>query len=454
MNARSIRARSVIAAAVGILVALVVVGALVSVLVSRHLHRSLDHTLRQRAVEIAQLNASAPALLTTPGALDSPVGATQLLVEVVDRNGQIVARSLSLGGRVLSTGVFVGSAIERGRPTYANAELGSEHVRVYTAPLAEIGGPARGGAVVVAASTHDLNETVGRLHLFVVLTGLVAALLGAGAVALLMRRALEPLRRLATAASEIERTGDPHRRLPQPDTSDEVAQLAGTLNAMLASLERSRERERRFLADASHELRTPLTALRGNVAYVARHGATPSVIEDLERDADRLARLADDLLVLSREESGGGPRDDVVDIGALALELAGHESDVDAIAPHDVNIRGDRIALERALENLVQNGRKYGPQGGRITVTVEARDGLALLTVSDEGAGLEPSDAEAAFRRFWRGRNSTNGSGLGLPIVRAIAERHGGRAYAEGPRFTIELPRLRDVSETAATTTR
>jgi two-component system OmpR family sensor kinase len=454
VNARSIRARSVVAAAVGILLALVVVGALVSVLVSRHLHRSLDHTLRQRAVEIAQLNASAPALLTTPGALDSPVGATQLLVEVVDRNGKIVARSLSLGGRVLSTGALVGSAIDRGRPTYANAELGSDHMRVYTAPLAEIGGPARGGAVVVAASTHDVDETVGRLHLFVFLTGLVAALLGAGAVALLMRRALEPLRRLATAASEIERTADPHRRLPQPDTSDEVAQLAGTLNAMLASLERSRERERRFLADASHELRTPLTALRGNVAYVARHGATPSVIDDLERDADRLARLADDLLVLSREESGDVAPDDVVDIGALAMELADRANDVDAVAPDDVNVRGDRVALERALENLVQNGRKYGPSGGRITVTVESRDGLALLTVTDEGAGLQPSEAEVAFRRFWRGTDSTNGSGLGLPIVRAIAERHGGRAYADGPRFTIELQRLRDLSETAGTTSR
>jgi two-component system, OmpR family, sensor kinase len=450
MTKLSVRLRSVVAAAVGILVALVVVGTLVSVLVSRHLHHSLDHTLRQRAVEIAQLNASAPALLTTPGALDSPVGSTQLLVEVVDRRGTIVARSLSLGGRILRAQPIVRAAIDRGRPGYANATLGTDKVRLYSAPLAEVGGPARGGAVVVAASTHDLDETVGSVHVFVFVTGVFAALLGATAVALLMRRALAPLRRLAVAAAEIEETGDPRRRLPEPDSGDEVGRLAGTLNAMLASLERARENERRFLADASHELRTPLTALRGNVEYVARHGATPAVVADLERDAERLARLADDLLVLSREESTAGLPDDLVDIAALAREFAG--DDVQVVATEPVTVRGDRAALERALENLVQNGRKYGPADGRITVKVETTDGRAHLTVSDQGAGLQPYETEHAFRRFWRGRHDRNGSGLGLPIVRAIAERHGGRAYAEGARFTIELPRLRDLSESTGTT--
>jgi len=451
MSGRSLRMRSVVAAAVGILVALVVVGALVSVLVSRHLHRALDHTLRQRAVETAQLSASAPALLTAPGSLDSTLGGTQLLVEVVDRQGTIRARSLSLGGRVLHAKSVVHAAIAEARPGYTNTTLGSERLRLYAAPLAEVGGPARGGAVVVAASTHDLAETLGSLHVFVVLTGLVAALLGAGAVALLMRRALDPLGQLAAAASEIERTSDTRRRLPAPTTDDEVGQLAGTLNAMLASLERARERERLFVADASHELRTPLTALRGNVDYIARHGATPAVIDDLQRDADRLARLANDLLALSREESAERPADELVDLRALATVVAEREGGVDVLGAEAVQVHGDRGALERALENLVQNGRNYGPPGGRITVAVQADDGWARLTVSDEGAGLQPDEAEQAFRRFWRGRHGRNGSGLGLPIVRAIAERHGGRAFAEGARFTVELPRLRDLSESTGT---
>jgi len=452
VSGRSLQLRSVFAAALGILIALVVVGAAISVLVSRHLHHSLDRTLRQRAVEIAQLNASAPALLTTPGALDSPVGGTQLIVEVLDARGRIVARSLSLGGRVLPTDATARSAIGSGRAGYSNAGLGNERIRVYAAPLAELGGPAAGGAVVVAASTHDLRETLASLHFFVLLAGILAAALGAGVVALLMRRALRPLGRLATAATEIERTGDSRRRLPQPSSVDEVGQLAGTLNAMLASLERAREGERRFVADASHELRTPLTALRGNVAYIARHGATAAVIAELEQDAERLARLADDLLVLSREETDAAAPGEHVHLDELATAVAEGDGRIEVVAPEPVVVRGDRAALERALENLVQNGRRYGPAEGRITIDVERNDGLATVTVTDEGPGLQPYEADLAFERFWRGHHGKSGSGLGLAIVRATAERHGGRAFAEGARFTIELPVLRDLSEFDATT--
>ena len=451
MRGRSLQLRSVVAAALGILIALVIVGAAISVLVSRHLHRSLDHTLRQRAVEIAQLNASAPALLTTPGALDSPLGGTQLIVEVVDRRGSIVARSLSLGGRVLRVGTSVNGAIGSGRSGYSDANLGNERIRVYSAPLAELGGPAAGGAVVVAASTHDIEETLASLHLFALLAGIVAAVLGAGVVALLMRRALRPLGRLASAAVDIERTGDSRRKLPQPPSEDEVGQLARTLNAMLASLERARQAERRFLADASHELRTPLTALRGNVAYIARHGATPAVVAELEHDAERLTRLADDLLVLSREESDTAMPEEEVYLDELATAAAGRESGIEVVAPDPIRVRGDRAALERAVDNLLQNGRRYGPTDGSITIAVEGNDGIARLTVADEGPGLRPYEAELAFERFWRGHHHKSGSGLGLAIVRATAERHGGRAYVEGARFTIELPVLRDLSEFPAT---
>ena len=202
MSRRSLQLRSVIAAGVAILIGLVVVGSGVDLLVARHLHRSLDKSLRERAIEVAQLSASAPALLTTPGTLDSPLGGEQITVQVVDRRGRIVARSLALGGRVLPTGQLVRAAIARGSTGYEDARLGNERLRVYVAPLADIGGPAAGGAVVVAASTSDLRETLARLHLFVFLSGLVAAGLAAGAVAVLMRRALQPLGRLADAAHD------------------------------------------------------------------------------------------------------------------------------------------------------------------------------------------------------------------------------------------------------------
>jgi len=440
----SVRARSIVAAALATMIAVVVLGSVVDVVVARHLHSSLDRTLRSRAVAVAQLSASAPALLTTPGALDSPVGATQAMVEVVDRRGRIVARSLSLGGRVLPSSL-ARQTIAGESGSYRTIRFGGDELRVYAAPLADVAGPAAGGAALVAASTDDISGTLDALHVATLLAALAAAAIGALAVALLMRGALGPLARLARAAGEIERTGDSKRRLPDPHRADEVGALASTLNAMLDSLDRSREAERRFLADASHELRTPLTALRGNVAHLARHGATPELVSDLEADAERLARLADDLLTLSREEGEASPGEEVR-LDELALAVAAPDVDVTVVP---VTVRGDRAALERALGNLVENARRHGPAGGRVSVAVAEADGRALVSVADDGTGLGALDREHAFERFWRARPDGRGSGLGLSIVRATAERHGGRAFAEGSRFTIDLPVVRKASESS-----
>ena len=445
MSLRSLGVRSTVAAALAILLALVVVGVGVDVLVARNLHRSLDRSLRQRAVEVAQLSASAPALLTAPGTLDASLGGEQINVEVVDRRGRIVARSLALGGKVLPVASILRAVTSTGVGRYARADLGAEHLRVYVAPLAEAGGPAAGGAVAVAASTHDVESTLASVRLLVLLAALVAAAAGAAALALLMRRALRPLGTLARAAAEIERTSDPRRRLPQAENDDEIGRLAQTLNGMLSALERSRDAERRFLADASHELRTPLTALVGNVDYLARHGATDELVAELEEDTRRIAKLADDLLALSREEAAASP-DEVVSLDELARKAGG-----DGVATASpVLVRGDRAALERALANLVENARRHGR--GTISVDAAVHGDLATLTVSDEGEGLQGDAAEHAFERFWRGPDPGAGSGLGLAIVRATAERHGGRAFVDGSHFTIELPRLRDLSETPART--
>jgi two-component system, OmpR family, sensor kinase len=425
----SLRLRSILAAALATMITVAVLGSAIDVLVARHLRGELDRTLRTRAIEVAQLAASAPSLLTTPGALDSPVGATQAMVEVVDARGRIVARSLSLGGRVLPQAV-AREAIRGGRARFTSVEFGDQKLRVYAAPLATVSGPASGGGVIVGASTSGLMDTIRALHALTLLAALGAAAVGGAAIALLMRGALRPLARLDRAAGEIGRTGDARRRLPAPDRADEVGRLATTLNAMLESLESAREAERRFVADASHELRTPLTALRGNVEHLARHGATPALVADLQADAERLARLADDLLALSREEAAAAPGEDVR-LDELAQEAAAPDVDV-ATVP--VVVRGDGAALGRALTNLVDNARRHGR--GRITVTVAESNGFATLSVEDEGDGIAPADRERVFERF-----AGRGSGLGLAIVRATAERHGGRAFADGARVTIELVR-------------
>ena len=155
------------------------------------------------------------------------------------------------------------------------------------------------------------------------LASVAAALLAAALATLLARRALRPLRRLSFGARAIERTGDASQRLPDPHARDEVGTLAETLNAMLASLERAREAEQRFVGDASHELRTPLTALRGNLAYVTKHGADPEVLEDIAADAARLGELLDDLLALAREDAASPVRGEPVDLAELARERGG-----------------------------------------------------------------------------------------------------------------------------------
>jgi signal transduction histidine kinase len=175
-------------------------------------------------------------------------------------------------------------ALRRGRGGFADVSLGSEPVRLYAAPLPDEGGPAAGGAVLVASSTTDIDQTLHRLDLLLLLSGLLAAGVGGAAAAVLTRRGLGPLARMSSAAAEIERTGDASRRLPDPRAAGEVAELTRTLNQMLAALDAARLRERRFLADASHELRTPVTSLAGNVEFVARHGINPDVLADLQLD--------------------------------------------------------------------------------------------------------------------------------------------------------------------------
>ena len=444
-----LRTRVVVAAATSIVVAVVVLGAAVQVLLARHLHASLDGTLHDRAASIAQLSASAPALLTSQGVLEASIGPHPLEVEVVDRHGGIVGRSPTLGGRALPTSTLVARVIATGRSGYTTGTLGDEQLRIYVAPLADLGGPASGGAVIVAASTQDVNSTLAESRALIILSALAAAALVVPIAYFLTGRALAPLRELAAGAEVIEARRDPSLRLPaEPGdgrTPDELRRLADTLNRMLAALERAREGERRFVADASHELRNPLTALRGNAAYLARNGADPAALEDLREDADRLSRLVDELLALAREDAGEPPADPVR-LDELAEELSGPRVTVTASDPGWV--RGDEGALRRALANLVDNALEHGPEGGQVQVTVGRSAGKVVLAVTDQGPGIPPELVDQATSRFWRGDGggSGHGSGLGLSLVRATAERHGGRLVIRGARFAIELDPLTPLS--------
>jgi signal transduction histidine kinase len=447
----TLRARVVLAACVAIVLAVALVSVGVSVLVERQLRGNLDTSLRDRAGEVARLSVSAPALLASPGALDTSIGGQQLSIEVLDRHGRVLARSLSLGGSFLPARL-VGRVIADGRPRYANDRLAGTSLRLYVAPLPAGAGAASSGAVIVAGTTGEIVETLDRLHRFAALSALVAVALAALVCFLLVRRALRPLERLSAGAAEVERTGDTTRRLPDPRTRDEVGRLAETLNRMLAALDRARVAERRFLADASHELRTPVTALRGNIDYVRRHGPDPAAFEDLEADAARLSALVDNLLTLSREDEAGPLDQDEVRLDVLATEEAAGDSRVVVDAAEPVRVLGDEAALRGALANLLENARRHGPERGVITIRASQSNGVARLSVRDEGHGLSEEEAAHAFDRFWRKNRAGSGSGLGLAIVKATAERHGGGVRVHGSEFTIELPALKEFSKEPGTT--
>ena len=312
-------------------------------------------------------------------------------------------------------------------------------MRVYAAPLGELGrGPAAGGAVIVAGTTAEIQETLDTTRRFVLLASVAAALLAAALATVLARRALRPLRRLSSGARAIERTGDASQRLPDPHARDEVGTLAETLNAMLASLERAREAEQRFVGDASHELRTPLTALRGNLAYVTSTAPTPRCWRT-SSDAARLGDLLDDLLALAREDAAAPVRGEPVDL-ADARPRGGRRRG--GSRPSRSSSLGERPALERAVGNL-------GPQRAQPRPRPRHRRRRARRRPRRphrrrRGPRPHPEQAEHAFERFWRGPTPDSpGSGLGLAIVRAIAERHRGRVTVEGARFTIDLPAVR-----------
>jgi two-component system, OmpR family, sensor kinase len=441
MRARSLRGRLAAATAASILAAVALFAAVTVVLVSHELRGSLDQALRERAQQVAQLAISAPAVLTSPGALESPVSGRQIAVEVIDARGRIIARSLTLGARLLPQDRAALQARLHGASQYEDVQLAGRRFRLYAAPIALAGGPAAGGAVLVASDTTDITKTTHHLAVVISLIGAAVALLAALLAAALTRRGLLPLRRLADAAGEIERTADPSRRLPDPAVTDEILQLTGVLNRMLASLEASRATERRFLADASHELRTPVTTLLGNVEFAARHGADEELLGELQADAHRLARLVDDLLVLERATGTERPSEHVELVDLVRDIVTEHErvrlGETDRVA-----VLGDREALRRAIENLIENALVHGPTKGQVTVVVRRAEGRALITVSDEGPGPDPGDHPRLFERFWRAANASErpGSGLGLSIVAAIAERHAGTVAVDGSAFTIELP--------------
>ncbi len=318
----------------------------------------------------------------------------------------------------------------------------------------------RGPIVVVGTSLEEQYEALRDLTK-ILTTGAAGALAIATFISwLVASAALRPVEHMRQEAAAIS-ADEPGRRLPVPETRDEIARLGETLNEMLARLEDALERERRFVDDAAHELRTPLGNLRTELELALSRARTADELEAAVRSAaeetERLTTLANDLLVLARAERGRVPvRKESVNLATLADEITssfGANKDGVRIVrsgPDLVEAEVDPLRLRQAIGNLLQNAVRHSPAAGIVTLRIETSGDDVLVGVSDQGEGFPQEFLPRAFDPFTRAdaaRNAADGgAGLGLTIVRAVAEAHGGTAEASnlpsgGTLVTLRLPR-------------
>jgi heavy metal sensor kinase len=289
----------------------------------------------------------------------------------------------------------------------------------------------------------------------------LALLFAGGGGWLLAQRVLRPVDRMTEAARRI---GAEHldERLDTTGSGDELDRLAATLNDMLGRLDTAFRQIRQFSADASHELQTPLTILKGEIEVALRTSRSPQeyqrVLASALEESDRIARLVEALLLLSRADAGVLRMDrQPVDLADLVAEVVEHARvlaeaqgvtlESKSVAP--LTIHGDRAHLRRLLLNLVDNGIKYTPAGGRVTLSLQREGEWAALHIADTGIGLAAEEQKRIFQRFYRAPDAVlqgqEGSGLGLCIASSIAAAHDGRievqsAVGSGSTFTVFLP--------------
>jgi len=339
-----------------------------------------------------------------------------------------------------------------GRPqrgSFDVADVGE--VRYLAVPVQTADGTTRG--VLVVAQFADLQRAF--IHRTVRTTALAGGLLlvVASVVAFVAAgRVLAPVRLVTETAREIS-DSDLSRRIPVTG-HDEISDLARTFNDMLDRLEAAFEAQRRFVDDAGHELRTPITIIRGHLELLGddpeERRETIALVTD---ELDRMTRLVDDLLVLAKAERPDFLSLETVDSAALLADL---HSKASALADRDWRVAQgaagfvvvDRQRITQAMMQLAQNATQHTGAGDTITLGSHVADGDARFWVRDSGPGVAVADAERIFERFARtaaGRRRSTGAGLGLSIVRAIAEAHGGRVElhsipGDGAAFTIVVP--------------
>ncbi|WP_053852405.1 ATP-binding protein [Streptomyces sp. NRRL B-24085] len=481
MRSRPLRTRLLVLVTTTLVVVCVAMGLIAAFLQHAYLMGDLDDRVRhtaERALDRASLHPELKDDLTFLRESGQPAGA---LSARLDEDGAVVsaavavqdapARELGTGRRTALAGIGADGAMHTrtvpGLGTYRVTVLGDGGVRV-----------------LAGLPVDDVQDTLSGLVLIeagVALAGLAVA----GCVcAVVVRRQLRPLSRVAATAAEVSRAplgrGEVTAvtRVPERDTDSgsEAGQVGAALNHLLDHVKsslaeqqrgeertrRSEERMRRFLADASHELRTPLASIAGYAELMNRGTDRVEPVLAWRRvsaESARMTGLVEDLLLLARLDEGRALHFAEVDLAALVTEAVwdaraaggGHDWQLELNLDAPVSVFGDQARLHQVVANLLANARTHTPAGTRVTASVESADGRCVIRVRDNGPGIPPALLPTVFEPFTRADTSrsradagSGGSGLGLAVAAAISTAHGGRIQVHSvpgrTEFTIDLP--------------
>jgi two-component system, OmpR family, sensor kinase len=439
-------------------------------LTKSNLLTEIDTDVRQRAAMLALATHPYPQETAIRVPKLDVFASPDIYLQVLDQRGRALASSGNLGNRILP---LMRDAIAADQ--VREARVGSTLLFVYG--RAVLVHHKLLGYVLVACSPRRIYFALDRL-LHILIPGVIVALALAGiAIWLLVHQAMHPLVRLATSAADIAAAQDHSRRLSPQGPPDEINRLAHTINGMLQALEDTYQQiqeayqqvqkvndlQRHFLIDVSHELRAPLTIMLSSLDLIRRVGAMDPdfqahSLERMRLEAERMARMVAQLLILARSDGAVAAAHEPVLVGdivveacrqrppaesELVLECQGMESLDGAL------IWGNPDYLRQLLLILLDNAFKYTTAGGRVEVIGNLDEQMVSITVADTGIGILPGDLPRIFDRFYRAENARSqpGAGLGLAIAQRIVEQHGGKIHVEskpgqGSRFTVSLPLL------------
>jgi heavy metal sensor kinase len=379
-------------------------------------------------------------------------------IQIMDRSGRIGAKMSDIEAETLPVSFATVERALAGEVVYETVEKSRPRLRLVTIPIVEKSKTT--SIVQVGTSLEEFDETMNRL-LIILIIGIPTAISLTVVIGYFMaKKALKPVDKIRKTAVKIT-SRSLGERIDIGPRKDELTRLAETFNEMISRLQNAFQRVNQFSSDVSHELKTPLTILKGETEVTLRKEREKDdyrrLLESHLEEIDRMTRIIEDLLLLSKADAREVQlnmeeidlKDLVVDV-CMDMKFFADKKGVDLTVSEaeDVRLKGDELKLRRMLLNVIENGIKYTPRGGRVAVTSFLNNGYAQIDVKDNGIGIAQDDLKYVFDRFYRGdksRRRESGSGLGLSISKWIAEAHKGvieveSAPATGSLFSIRLP--------------